>query len=327
MAALSITLDSINLFDNPRGRGRATNDSSNTTRENILSRLNSTDFIDYFSDPTFGEKWNTLKNRFNDVVCKMVSHEYQEIEPVIFDILHLGGRRHNYDLLICFYKPIIHFHRPVREFICEKKVEFKFNATSIQSLPQFLSLSAKHEIMSNIKYPLFYFTYFLPRIFELLPDRIPIEPSLEGGPITYRPEFPSQAEYMRNIGKTTYSCHPLFEYMIKCESIEKDKKDAIVNESIAEYLEQHADTIDFVAFSNKVKESQTDKIFLLYDPITATFKTDTINTDINNLRFKTIKNKNIIVLEDDIYEFHLLLRWRNHKGCLNPAWQISLNIK
>ena len=24
------------------------------------------------------------------------------------------------------------------------------------------------------------------------------------------------------------------------------------------------------------------------------------------------------------YEIHWLLRWKNHKGCAGPAWQISL---
>ena len=36
-----------------------------------------------------------------------------------------------------------------------------------------------------------------------------------------------------------------------------------------------------------------------------------------------VKNRNTIVLMSDNYEYHLLLRWRNHAGILNPAWQIS----
>ena len=37
-----------------------------------------------------------------------------------------------------------------------------------------------------------------------------------------------------------------------------------------------------------------------------------------------VKNRNTIVLMSDNYEYHLLLRWRNHAGILNPAWQIKV---
>jgi hypothetical protein len=45
------------------------------------------------------------------------------------------------------------------------------------------------------------------------------------------------------------------------------------------------------------------------------------------LEYKGIKNNNTIVVEDveRLQEYHLLLRWKNHKGVLNPAWQISLH--
>jgi predicted secreted protein len=47
----------------------------------------------------------------------------------------------------------------------------------------------------------------------------------------------------------------------------------------------------------------------------------------SDIKFHSIKNGNTIVLQsaaNPSTTFHLLLRWRNHKGILNPAWQISL---
>jgi hypothetical protein len=55
------------------------------------------------------------------------------------------------------------------------------------------------------------------------------------------------------------------------------------------------------------------------------FTTDKISVG-NILEYKGIKNENTIVVDDleQKQEYHLLLRWKNHKGVLNPAWQISL---
>ena len=33
---------------------------------------------------------------------------------------------------------------------------------------------------------------------------------------------------------------------------------------------------------------------------------------------------NTIIFYNDYTEIHMLLRWRNHAGILNPAWQISI---
>lgn len=40
--------------------------------------------------------------------------------------------------------------------------------------------------------------------------------------------------------------------------------------------------------------------------------------------FHCIKNGNILELKTSNNIYRLLLRWRNHKGILNPAWQISM---
>ena len=39
-----------------------------------------------------------------------------------------------------------------------------------------------------------------------------------------------------------------------------------------------------------------------------------------------IKNNNTIVFDStkENYSVEWLLRWKNHKGCAGPAWQISL---
>ena len=46
--------------------------------------------------------------------------------------------------------------------------------------------------------------------------------------------------------------------------------------------------------------------------------------DLKINKFNKINKNNTIEVISDKYKFNLLLRWRNHKGILNPAWQISL---
>ena len=52
------------------------------------------------------------------------------------------------------------------------------------------------------------------------------------------------------------------------------------------------------------------------------------NTLINKDKFKLKSGNhglfNTIIFYNDYTEIHMLLRWRNHAGILNPAWQISI---
>jgi hypothetical protein len=74
----------------------------------------------------------------------------------------------------------------------------------------------------------------------------------------------------------------------------------------------------------QLSNEQTQKVFVMWK--SEKFTTDRIYIG-RQLEYKGVKNNNTIVVEDveQVQEYHLLLRWKNHKGVLNPAWQISLN--
>jgi hypothetical protein len=46
--------------------------------------------------------------------------------------------------------------------------------------------------------------------------------------------------------------------------------------------------------------------------------------DLETLVFNRVERKNTIVLKTEKNEYHLLLRWKNHQGILNCAWQVSI---
>jgi hypothetical protein len=97
----------------------------------------------------------------------------------------------------------------------------------------------------------------------------------------------------------------------------------VVNASITDYLTTYGKTIDIKSFSEKVKATQTDKIYVLWD--NGKFCLDMLSeSDMSNMVYHSIRNGNILEIKSGKAIYGLLLRWRNHKGILNPAWQISM---
>jgi hypothetical protein len=144
--------------------------------------------------------------------------------------------------------------------------------------------------------------------------------------VNYTNAKPSLDEYMAIVCGTEYARCPMTQYMYDNESSGDNKKrcTVIVKESIRGYLDKYAATVDIVKLNTKLMDSQMGKHFLLWD--LDKFWIHTYSAEDLCIRGEngiTVKNANTIVLLSDNYEYHLLLRWRNHAGILNPAWQIK----
>ena len=123
--------------------------------------------------------------------------------------------------------------------------------------------------------------------------------------------------------KTTYSIHPFIEQLKARELFLQREKNAVVNKSISDYLSKHGPSINITAFSEKVKATQQDKIYLLWHK--GQFHLDKMTeSEMSEMSFHSIKNGNVLQLKTGNTLYGLLLRWRNHKGILNPAWQITM---
>jgi hypothetical protein len=215
-----------------------------------------------------------------------------------------GGRKFNYDADVAFCSEA--------GVIATRKIEFKNGGTNINELPQFLSLSAKSPIFSD-KYSEFWYDHFLDAYLALDPEITAPKPSRE--------------EYLHHITKTNYDCNPFFAQMKARELTLQKEKNKVVNQSIAEYLMQNASTIQLDLFSEKVKETQSNKSYVLWSK--GKFYLDSIAPqEMANLQFQSVKNGNVVLVKSESNTIYsLLLRWRNHKGILNPAWQISMKRK
>jgi len=274
---------------------RANNDMNNKLREAffIACRMPGNETI--FEDPTYGSDCIAIRTKFENKLKEL--GEYDS-----YSMKQMAGRKYNYDFLLELEKD-----GQKKEI----KLEFKFNAKSIVAIPQFIQKNTTWELFDTKYHDYFYDGPYLTEILALNTDTtIPI---------------PSREEYMKHIMKTNYDCHPFFKYLKETEDGNKSQKHEIVKRSIADYLTQYARSIHMDVFKQTLIETQTHKEYLLYDPKTCQFYLDRMDMmDLESLVFDRVERKNTIVLKTEKNEFHLLLRWKNHQGILNSAWQVSV---
>jgi hypothetical protein len=131
--------------------------------------------------------------------------------------------------------------------------------------------------------------------------------------------------YLKCVRSTDYTIHPFFAQLKEREPIAKLNKNKVVNDSIRDYLSRYAHSIDTTQLTQKIVQTQQDKIYLLWS--NKKFHLDEIHINsIRHIEFSSISDKGNAIILRSSYDvgLHMLLRWRNHKGILNPAWQISM---
>ena len=275
---------------------RDNNDATNAIRERIIGCLSTSPFLE---DPIHGPAWKALVTAWDTAVREVAEkthiHAYDRVT-----VSMKGGRGYHYDADLQFH---------TSDGIILRMIEFKYGATQVTSLPQFLSLQAKFP-MFDVTYDAFYYDHFLDRY--LACDEGLTETKL------------SREDYLHRVTATTYHV-PFFRQCKEREAVAQQEKNRVVNESITAYLETHGPSMNLARFSEKLQESQTGKIYLLWSK--GAFHVDARgppSTEDEPLTYHGIKGGNVLQIQQGAVHYHLLLRWRNHKGILNPAWQIKL---
>jgi len=288
---------------------RSANDATNKIREKVLENIIAPP-IEYLQDTDYGHLWQHVHNEWNAIISKLIDRDSTYL---CLELKILAGRGNNHDAnLICRHKSsTVDRIDQIDKII---KIEFKYGAKSICSIPQFLSLQTNQPTlkMFNEPYDIFYYNHYIDLYIACDPGGI-TEPK------------PMLDIYLKCVRNTDYTIHPFFSQLKEREPIAKLNKNKVVNDSIRDYLGRYAHSIDTTQLMQKIVQTQQDKIYLLWS--NQKFHLDEIHINsIRHIEFSSISDKgNAIILRSGLgIGLHMLLRWRNHKGILNPAWQISL---
>ena len=255
---------------------------------------------EYLEHSVHGPSWKTVHEQWK-VALAIVAKNTAVRTYTSTSVVMKAGRKYNYDADVTYHNE--------GTVVATRKIEFKYGAANICELPQILSLQAKMNLFENT-YDVFYYKHYIDKYLACDSELSTVEK-------------PSLDVYLKHVTRTTYSTTPFFEKLKERELSFETEKDAVVNQSIADYLATYAHTINLSFFSDKLQTTQRDKIYLLWSK--GTFHYDTISdAEMTGIAFQSIRKGNVLVLQAGQASYELLLRWRNHKGILNPAWQISM---
>ncbi len=290
------TVSSISTFFQTSSRDE--NDATNKVREKILEKMCNPP-KEYLEHAEFGPSWQIVHQQWNNALTTIAKNTHIPAYTST-SIKMKGGRSFNYDADIMYYNEDV--------LVATRKIEFKYGGTNIGSLPQFLSLQAKIELFDKT-YDMFWYERYLDQYLACDSGLTEEKPSLE--------------TYLKCVTSTKYSITPFFAKLKERELLFQTEKNEVVNRSITDYLTTHGNTINLSSFSEKVQATQCDKIYMLWS--NGAFYIDSMSEkEMSDLTFHSIRNGNILELKAGNTHYNLLLRWRNHKGILNPAWQISM---
>jgi hypothetical protein len=279
----------INLFHAPAG-GREANDTNNRVREGVIVGLiNGT-----LTDPAY----DALRAELSLWVdAKRAELGLTPDAPA--SAVRRGGRRYNWDFDLTLGTVTL-------------KVEFKYGATSVASVPEFFNPAANKDFHHGESYARFFFEQTLPHVCAIY-----------GIPVTMTAD-----EYVARVHGTSKR-PPLFKALYDAENAgtaeQKAQKKALVDGSIETWLRLVKDKTDLAAITVAFENSQGGKHFLLCRD--GKFFSDRIAPE------ELVVTGVIGVRLDKYLElssakpgtgFAMLLRWKNHAGVLYPAWQISM---
>ncbi len=277
---------------------RNDNDSANKRRERVLEVLSSPP-MEYLEDPVYGNQWQHVHREWITIL-KHLADQTGISTYTTTKIVMKGGRCYNYDADVLYYDGLT--------LVGNRKIEFKNGGKCIDDLPQFLSLQTKFNLFEET-YHKFWYDHYLDKYLECDTE--------------IKEEKPSWQQYEKCVTSTKYNVLPFFAELKSRELFHQKEKNTVVNTSISEYLKTYGHTINLSAFSEKVKMTQTDKHYLLWN--NGVFCLDSLDhTNMSDMVYHSIQNGNVLEIKAGNVIYGLLLRWRNHKGILNPAWQIRV---
>ncbi len=253
----------------------------------ILNNKLNTDFYKY------SQIWSYINTKLQTYLIHYILPENIKTMKVEYK----GGRKYNYDFEIIY--------KDINNEIQNKNIEFKHNFKSISTYPQILSLQSK-KIYFNVDYA--EYIESLSKLYNI--DNI------------------NRNDYI--ILTINYNSNKWFKYIYTNEKLFINEKKQIIDKSIHNFLIDKINIIiNDMDMINKKLNSLADKHYMLWDK--NDFKYDFITKEELTLKKTYIlkKNKNNMYnticfdTNNKTTKIEFLLRWKNHYGILNPAFQIK----
>jgi hypothetical protein len=288
------------------------NDKLNKLREKMITKiLNDENYYKIFINTEYYSNFNTLSHGLKREIARYSKKVYKFISVQI-----KAGRKFNYDFLFKYLNKD-------GQSIDDIKVEFKYGVTTLTKYPEIYSKYTKGASIFNNKDYIEFFYLKLDDLIETFPDEEAEELK------KHKPK--NLTKYKKMINSTTYK-HPFQNIIYNYDKKMNDKKNLkhkrFVNDTIKDFLKSITDAdINFEKWREELVSKQKDKYFLLCKD--GIWYTERLTKEIMITKEWKIKNGNMIVFEceNPKYQLQCLLRWKNHKGCAGPAWQVKLHKK
>jgi hypothetical protein len=106
-------------------------------------------------------------------------------------------------------------------------------------------------------------------------------------------------------------------------NINEDKNNNVIKKSCNEYLKKYNTEFKFDKITEKLKESQKNKIYLIWK--NGKFNVKKINVEhINITKIIEIKKSSFVVnVENFKYNIEVRICWKNGNGICNPSWKFG----
>jgi hypothetical protein len=282
------------------GSKKFENDMNNKIRENIIATIYDID-DEYFNDQEYGTLWKSFYSKFHTIISSLCILPFNKI-----NIQQKAGMSHNYDFIISFLDEN-------KNAIKSVNLEFKHNNTDVSKLCQFLELydkdcKDKFNICQEMSYAEFYYDNYLDKYLKTIPEITCVKPD--------------RNEYLKYVSDINYK-HPFFYVLYENKKNEVNKKKQIANDSVKEYIKLYSSSFKFDKILEKIKSSQNDKVFLLWD--CTNFHIQMVNVE--NIVITGIKKINNFSFDLDVLNFKynicVRIRWANNNGLANPSWKFS----
>jgi hypothetical protein len=284
------------------GVDKSKNDENNKIRERIISCMFEVEVDEeYIIDPMYGDNWRDIKDKFIATVSTLCDKPFEKMV-----IKHMGGMTNNHDFTLSFIDKN-------KQIIQTEKIEFKHNNANVVDLVQFLELydkdcKNKFEVC-DVSYAEYYYDNYIYQYLQT-DDELGIIPK------------PEKDEYLKNVYDIKYK-HPFFKLLHERKKTNTKEKKDVANESVKTYITKYNTTFNFEKITQKIIDSQKDKVFLLWD--CKNFHIQKLNVE--DLQIKKITKISDLYFNVEVenfeYDIQVRLNWGNSNGLCNPRWKFS----